>query len=70
MSTQGLKLVYFAGVRERIGKPEETVELPATITNVADLLEWLKARGGKVGPRQLNTPKLTGGLPNPGFAAA
>ncbi|MEZ5605870.1 MAG: thiosulfohydrolase SoxB [Burkholderiaceae bacterium] len=38
---------------------------------VWDLVEqWLKARGGKVAPRQLNTPKLTGGvLPNPGYAA-
>ena len=31
--------------------------------------QWLKARGGKVAPRKLNAPKLTGGLPNPGFAA-
>ena len=30
--------------------------------------QWLKARGGKVSPRQLNAPKLTGGLPNPGYA--
>ncbi len=37
---------------------------------VWDLVEeWLKVRGGKVAPRQLNTPKLTGGvLPNPGYA--
>ncbi len=36
---------------------------------VWDLVEqWLKARGGKVAPRQLNAPKLTGGLPNPGYA--
>ncbi|MBS0598754.1 MAG: thiosulfohydrolase SoxB [Proteobacteria bacterium] len=32
--------------------------------------EWLKARGGKVAPRQPNTPRLVGGaLPNPGYAA-
>jgi len=32
--------------------------------------EWLKARGGKVAPRKLNSPKLVGGvLPNPGYAA-
>ncbi|WP_298431788.1 thiosulfohydrolase SoxB [Ottowia sp.] len=32
--------------------------------------EWLKARGGKVTPRQLNSPRLVGGvLPNPGYAA-
>jgi sulfur-oxidizing protein SoxB len=30
--------------------------------------EWLKARGGQVAPRQLNLPKLTGALPNPGYA--
>jgi sulfur-oxidizing protein SoxB len=32
--------------------------------------QWLKASGGKVGARKLNTPKLEGVLPNPGFAAA
>ena len=31
--------------------------------------QWLKARGGKVAPRQLNSPKLNGVLPNPGYAA-
>ena len=38
---------------------------------VWDLVEqWLKARGGKLTPRQLNQPKLTGGaLPNPGYVA-
>lgn len=30
--------------------------------------EWLKARGGKVGARSANLPKLVGALPNPGFA--
>jgi sulfur-oxidizing protein SoxB len=38
---------------------------------VWDVVEqWLKAQGGKVTPRKLNEPKLTGGLPNPGYAAA
>ena len=40
-----MKLIYFAWVRERIGKPQEDVELPAGIATVADLLRWLKARG-------------------------
>jgi sulfur-oxidizing protein SoxB len=31
--------------------------------------QWLKAKGGKVAPRQVNTPRLTGALPNPGYAA-
>ncbi len=36
---------------------------------VWDVVEsWLKARGGKVGTRKLNTPKLQGVKPNPGYA--
>jgi sulfur-oxidizing protein SoxB len=31
--------------------------------------QWLKASGGRVKSRKLNTPKLEGVLPNPGFAA-
>lgn len=40
-----MKLRYFAWVRERIGKAEEEVELPAGIVSVADLLAWLATRG-------------------------
>ena len=37
---------------------------------VWDLVEtWLKAQGGRVKPRKLNAPAVTGGLPNPGYAA-
>lgn len=32
--------------------------------------QWLKARGGKVAPRQVNVPKISGGLPNAGYAQA
>ena len=39
------RLIYFAWVRERIGLPEEDVDLPAGIETVADLLRWLKSRG-------------------------
>jgi sulfur-oxidizing protein SoxB len=36
---------------------------------VWELVEtWLKARGGKVSARKLNSPKLVGVLPNPGIA--
>jgi len=31
--------------------------------------QWLRARGGKVTPRQVNVPRLTGAVPNPGYAA-
>ena len=40
-----VKLVYFAWVRERIGKGEETVEPPAGVTTVGDLMTWLAGRG-------------------------
>ena len=40
-----MKLRYFAWVRERIGKPEEEIELPAGITTVSDLVAWLSQRG-------------------------
>ena len=40
-----IKLRYFAWVRERIGKPEEDVELPAGVATIADLVAWLTARG-------------------------
>ena len=40
-----VKLVYFAWVRERIGLPEEEVELPPAIATIADLVGWLKTRG-------------------------
>ena len=40
-----MKLVYFAWVRERVGRPEEEVEPPAGVATVADLVRWLKGRG-------------------------
>jgi sulfur-carrier protein len=40
-----VKLVYFAWVRERIGKPEESVDLPAAVVTVTDLMAWLTTRG-------------------------
>ena len=39
------KLLYFAWVREKIGKAEETLALPASVTTVAELVAWLVARG-------------------------
>ena len=40
-----VKLVYFAWVRERVGKESEIVEPPPGLTTVADLVDWLKTRG-------------------------
>lgn len=40
-----MKLLYFAWVRERLGRGEEIVEPPAGVTTVADLVTWLAGRG-------------------------
>ena len=40
-----VRILYFAWVRERIGKAEERVELPASARTVADLIAWLSSRG-------------------------
>ena len=36
-----MKVKYFAWVRERVGKAEETVEPPASVRTVDDLIGWL-----------------------------
>jgi sulfur-carrier protein len=40
-----MKVLYFAWMRERIGKPEEEIELPDGISTVRDLMQWLSGRG-------------------------
>jgi len=40
-----LKLLYFAWVRERIGKSEEVIEPPASVRTVGELVTWLVGRG-------------------------
>ena len=40
-----ITLRYFAWVREKVGRGEETVVLPASVTTISELTAWLKARG-------------------------
>ena len=40
-----IKLLYFAWLREKIGRSSETVELPAGLATIADLVAWLRQRG-------------------------
>lgn len=40
-----MKVLYFAWVRERVGKAEEILEPPASVHTVSDLMQWLVARG-------------------------
>ena len=40
-----MKLVYFAWVRERVGKAEEEIAPPASVATVTELIAWLSKRG-------------------------
>ncbi len=40
-----ITLRYFAWIRERIGRSEEALDVPAEIATVADLVGWLKGKG-------------------------
>lgn len=42
-----VNLVYFAWVRERIGRGEETLELPESVVTAGDLLAYLKTLGAE-----------------------
>lgn len=39
-----MQIRYFAWVRERIGREAETLEVPATVTTVSGLIDWLSER--------------------------
>ncbi len=40
-----MKLRYFAWIRERVGKAEEDVDVPAGVATVGELMAWLALRG-------------------------
>jgi molybdopterin synthase sulfur carrier subunit len=40
-----IKLRYFAWVRERVGKTDEDIEVPAGVATVGELMTWLALRG-------------------------
>ena len=40
-----VKVLYFAWVRERVGKAEEEIDPPAGVATVSDLIAWLTQRG-------------------------
>lgn len=41
-----LQLLYFAQLREKFGRAQETIEAPASVHTVADLIAHLASRGG------------------------
>lgn len=40
-----MTLLYFAWVRQKIGRSEESLALPEGVATVADLAAWLAGRG-------------------------
>jgi molybdopterin synthase sulfur carrier subunit len=40
-----VKIVYFAWVRERVGKTEEEVAPPRSVATIGELMRWLAQRG-------------------------
>jgi sulfur-carrier protein len=47
-----VKLLYFAWVRQKIGRGEEIVDAPREAATVGALVAWLQSRGG--GMRRLS----------------
>jgi molybdopterin synthase sulfur carrier subunit len=44
LSTVAIEMLYFAWVREAIGKGSEQVDPPAEVATVSDLIGWLAGR--------------------------
>jgi molybdopterin synthase sulfur carrier subunit len=40
-----VKLLYFAWVRQKVGRAEEDLALPSGVTTVASLVDFLRRRG-------------------------
>jgi sulfur-carrier protein len=44
-----VKVLYFAWVRERVGRSEEEIDPPAAVRTVSELMTWLAKRGDEYG---------------------
>lgn len=40
-----MRLLYFAWVKEKAGVAAEEIDPPAGVATIAELIDWLKARG-------------------------
>lgn len=40
-----VRIVYFAWVREKMGRAEEMLTIPANVCTIGELVGWLKTRG-------------------------
>jgi sulfur-carrier protein len=61
-ATRSIRLVYFAWVRERVGRPEEERTVPANVHTVADLISWLSAEGENYAHAFENAPLIRAAL--------
>lgn len=42
-----VRILYFASLKEALGTAGETLELPAGVTTVGSLRDWLASEGGR-----------------------
>lgn len=40
-----MKILYFAWIRQRIGKSSDELVVPEDVATVSDLIDWLQSRG-------------------------
>lgn len=40
-----VRVLYFAALRERMGRADETVDVPESVRAIGELRRWLAARG-------------------------
>ena len=40
-----MRVLYFAWVKEKVGVTEEHIDPPDGVATIAELIDWLKARG-------------------------
>jgi len=40
-----LSVLYFARLKDAMGRPGESIEIPASVTTVGELRAWLEQRG-------------------------
>ena len=62
-----MRVLYFAWLRERMGRAEEALDPPPGVTTVAALLDWLRARDAQ-GAAAFATPGLIRAAVNQVFA--
>lgn len=53
-----IEMLYFAWVRESVGKDGERVDPPAEVETLADLLDWLAASSGPHAQAFADRPRL------------